>query len=81
MAHIVGGVAPFYAAAGMAAGYENIAVHLHTASVLNRLAALLLAKIMLPETKVSETAATSPRTTANSIDAMPVPRNQTWLRY
>jgi len=74
MAHIAGGVAAVYAAMGMAAGYENTAGHLLTASVLNCPAALLIAKIMLPETEVSETAASSPatvpRTTANSIDAI-----------
>ena len=74
MAHIAGGVAAVYAAMGMAAGYENTAGHLLTASVLNCPAALLIAKIMLPETEVSETAGTSPatvpRTTANSVDAI-----------
>jgi CNT family concentrative nucleoside transporter len=74
MAHIAGGVAAVYAAMGMAAGYQNTAGHLLTASVLNCPAVLLIAKIMLPETEVSETAgsspATVPRTTANSIDAI-----------
>lgn len=74
MAHIAGGVAAVYAAMGMAAGYHDTAGHLLTASVLNCPAALLIAKIMLPETEVSETAgsspATVPRTTANSIDAI-----------
>ena len=74
MAHIAGGVAAVYAAMGMAAGYPNTAGHLLTASVLNCPAALLIAKIMLPETEKSETAAgapaTTPRTTANSIDAI-----------
>jgi concentrative nucleoside transporter, CNT family len=74
MAHIAGGVAAVYAAMGMAAGYENTAGHLLTASVLNCPAALLVAKIMLPETEHSETAAGSPamtpRTTANSVDAI-----------
>jgi CNT family concentrative nucleoside transporter len=74
MAHIAGGVAAVYAAMGMAAGYQNTAGHLLTASVLNCPAALLIAKIMLPETEKSETAGTSPatvpRTTANSIDAI-----------
>jgi concentrative nucleoside transporter, CNT family len=74
MAHIAGGVAAVYAAMGMAAGYPNTAGHLLTASVLNCPAALMIAKIMLPETEVSETAGTSPatvpRTTANSIDAI-----------
>ena len=74
MAHIAGGVAAVYAAMGMAAGYHDTAGHLLTASVLNCPAALLIAKIMLPETEKSETAGTSPatvpRTTANSIDAI-----------
>jgi len=47
MAHIAGGVAAVYAAMGMAAGYQNTAGHLLTASVLNCPAALLIAKIML----------------------------------
>jgi concentrative nucleoside transporter, CNT family len=74
MAHIAGGVAAVYAAMGMAAGYPDTAGHLLTASVLNCPAALLIAKIMLPETEKSETAASSPatvpRTTANSVDAI-----------
>jgi len=74
MAHIAGGVAAVYASMGMHAGYEDTAGHLLTASVLNCPAALLIAKIMLPETEKSETAGTSPatvpRTTANSIDAI-----------
>ncbi len=74
MAHIAGGVAAVYAAMGMAAGYPDTAGHLLTASVLNCPAALLVAKIMLPESEQSETAGTSPatvpRTTANSIDAI-----------
>jgi len=74
MAHIAGGVAAVYAAMGMRAGHADTAGHLLTASVLNCPAALLIAKIMLPETEQSETAGTSPatvpRTTANSIDAI-----------
>jgi len=74
MAHIAGGVAAVYAAMGMQAGYQDTAGHLLTASVLNCPAALLIAKILLPETEKSETAgaspATVPRTTANSIDAI-----------
>ncbi|MEI8289369.1 MAG: nucleoside transporter C-terminal domain-containing protein [Verrucomicrobiota bacterium] len=74
MAHIAGGVAAVYAAMGMKAGYPNTAGHLLTASVMNCPAALLIAKIMLPETEQSETAAgapaMTPRTTANSIDAI-----------
>jgi CNT family concentrative nucleoside transporter len=68
MAHIAGGVAAVYASMGVSAG------HLLTASVLNCPAALMIAKILLPETQQSETAAsmpaTVPRTTANSIDAL-----------
>ena len=74
MAHIAGGVAAVYAEMGYRAGYHNTAGHLLTASVLNCPAALLIAKIMLPETEQSETAgsapATVPRTTANSVDAI-----------
>ncbi|HUA64989.1 MAG TPA: nucleoside transporter C-terminal domain-containing protein [Alphaproteobacteria bacterium] len=74
MAHIAGGVAAIYAAMGIRAGYPNTAGHLLTASVLNCPAALMIAKILLPETQQSETAAsmpaTVPRTTANSIDAI-----------
>jgi len=74
MAHIAGGVAAVYADMGYRAGYHHTAGHLLTASVLNCPAALLIAKILLPETEKSETAAsapaTVPRTTANSIDAV-----------
>jgi CNT family concentrative nucleoside transporter len=74
MAHIAGGVAAVYAAMGMRAGYPHTAGHLLTASVLNCPAALMIAKILLPETQKSETAAsmpaTVPRTTVNSIDAI-----------
>ncbi len=74
MAHIAGGVAIVYAAMGTDAGYPRTAGHLLAASVLNCPAALLIAKIMLPETEKSETAAGmpafAPRTTANSIDAI-----------
>lgn len=74
MAHIAGGVAAVYADMGIRAGYPNTAGHLLTASVLNCPAALMIAKILAPETEKSETAAsapaTVPRTTANSIDAI-----------
>ena len=74
MAHIAGGVAAVYAAMGIQAGYPNTAGHLLTASVLNCPAALMIAKILLPETQQSETAAsmpaTIPQTTVNSIDAV-----------
>jgi concentrative nucleoside transporter, CNT family len=74
MAHIAGGVAAVYATMGLQAGYPHTAGHLLTASVLNCPAALMIAKILLPETEKSETAASMPasvpRTTSNSIDAI-----------
>jgi len=74
MAHIAGGVAAVYADMGRRAGYPDTAGHLLTASVLNCPLALMIAKIMLPETEQSETAARAPaavpRTTVNSIDAL-----------
>lgn len=74
MATIAGGVAAVYAKMGADAGHPEFAGHLLTASVLNAPAALLIAKILLPETETSETAARAPadvpRTTANSIDAL-----------
>ncbi|HZL80232.1 MAG TPA: nucleoside transporter C-terminal domain-containing protein [Candidatus Limnocylindrales bacterium] len=74
MAHIAGGVAAVYADMGRRAGYPNTAGHLLTASVLNCPAALMIAKILLPETEKSETAAsapaTVPRATTNAIDAI-----------
>jgi len=74
MATIAGGVAAVYVKMGMDAGHKNIAGHLLTASVLSAPAALLISKVMLPETEKSETAASAPadvpRTTANSIDAL-----------
>ncbi len=74
MATIAGGVAAVYVKMGMDAGHPEIAGHLLTASVLSAPAALLISKVMLPETEISETAATAPadvpRTTVNSIDAL-----------
>jgi concentrative nucleoside transporter, CNT family len=74
MATIAGGVAAVYAKLGTNAGHPEIAGHLLTASVLNAPAALLISKIMLPETEPSETAGAAPkdppRTTVNSIDAL-----------
>jgi concentrative nucleoside transporter, CNT family len=74
MATIAGGVAAVYVKMGMDAGHPNMAGHLLTASVLSAPAALLISKVMLPETEQSETAASAPaevpRTTANSIDAL-----------
>jgi CNT family concentrative nucleoside transporter len=74
MATIAGGVAAVYVKMGLDAGHPDIAGHLLTASVLSAPAALLIAKVMLPETELSETAACAPaavpRTTVNSIDAL-----------
>jgi concentrative nucleoside transporter, CNT family len=74
MATIAGGVAAVYAKLGIDAGHTDMPGHLLTASVLSAPAALLISKIMLPETEQSETAASAPanvpRTTTNSIDAL-----------
>jgi concentrative nucleoside transporter, CNT family len=74
MATIAGGVAAVYAKMGADAGHPDMAGHLLTASVLNAPAALLISKILLPETEASETVGIAPkdppRTTTNSIDAL-----------
>jgi concentrative nucleoside transporter, CNT family len=74
MATIAGGVAAVYAKLGLDAGHPDMPGHLLTASVLSAPAALLIAKVMLPETEPSETAgraaANVPRVTTNSIDAL-----------
>lgn len=74
MATIAGGVAAVYVKLAADAGHADFAGHLLTASVLNAPAALLMSKILLPETEASETAGTSvadvPRTTVNGIDAL-----------
>jgi CNT family concentrative nucleoside transporter len=68
MASIAGGVLAAYVAFGVSAG------HLLTASVMSAPAALLVAKIMLPESEVSDTAAGAsakvPRETFNGIEAL-----------
>jgi CNT family concentrative nucleoside transporter len=68
MATIAGGVLAAYVSFGVAAG------HLLTASVMSAPAALMMAKILLPETEPSETAAGAsarvPRETRNGIDAL-----------
>lgn len=68
MATIAGGVFAVYVSFGAAAG------HLLSASVMSAPAALMMAKIMLPETDKSETAHDAPlkieRTATNSIDAL-----------
>ena len=74
MATIAGGVAAVYAKMGADAGHPNMAGHLLTASVMNAPAALLISKVLLPETEQSETAGISPkdppRTSVNSVDAL-----------
>lgn len=68
MASIAGGVLAAYAGFGISAG------HLLTASVMSAPASLMLAKIILPETQVSETAAGAsakvPRETVNGLDSL-----------
>jgi len=68
MATIAGGVLAAYVSFGIPAG------HLLTASVMSAPAALLLAKVLLPETESSETAAGAPakipRETTNGLDAL-----------
>ncbi|HEU5070070.1 MAG TPA: nucleoside transporter C-terminal domain-containing protein [Verrucomicrobiae bacterium] len=74
MATIAGGVAAVYAAFGAQAGHPEVAGNLLTASVLNAPAALLVSKVLVPETELSETAgghvADPPRVTVNSVDAL-----------
>jgi CNT family concentrative nucleoside transporter len=74
MATIAGGVAAVYSKLGADAGHANMAGHLLTASVMNAPAALLISKVLLPETEQSETHGSAPkdppRTTVNSIDAL-----------
>lgn len=68
MATIAGGVLAAYVSFGVAAG------HLLTASVMSAPAALMIAKVILPEKETSETAAGAsaeiPRETVNGIDAL-----------
>lgn len=68
MATIAGGVLAAYVSFGISAG------HLLTASVMSAPAALLISKIMLPETEQSETAAGASaeirRETVNGLDAL-----------
>jgi CNT family concentrative nucleoside transporter len=74
MATIAGGVLAAYVSFGQAAGRADMAGHLLTASVLSAPAALLIAKILLPETEPSETAggahAQIERLSRNGIDAL-----------
>ena len=74
MVTIAGGVGAVYVSLGVRAGEANMAGHLLTASVMSAPAALLVSKVMLPETETSETAGGAPlkfeRTTKNTIDAI-----------
>jgi concentrative nucleoside transporter, CNT family len=74
MASIAGGVLAAYVAFGQRAGRIDMAGHLITASFMSAPAALLIAKVMLPETEQSETAAGASakieRESANGIDAL-----------
>lgn len=74
MATIAGGVAAVYSKMGLDAGHSDMPGHLLTASVLSAPAAMLIAKVMLPETEPSETAGVAPkdppRVTTNAIDAL-----------
>ena len=68
MASIAGGVLAAYVSFGVSAG------HLLTASVMSAPASLMIAKVLMPETERSETAAgttaTIPRETTNGVDAL-----------
>ncbi|MCI0747912.1 MAG: hypothetical protein L0Y58_21100 [Verrucomicrobia subdivision 3 bacterium] len=74
MATIAGSVLGAYVLFGQRAGYMDMAGHLLTASVISAPAALLISKIILPETEPSETAAGTtaqvPVETTNGIDAL-----------
>ena len=74
MASIAGGVLAAYVAFGQRAGRMDMAGHLITASFMSAPAALLIAKVMLPETETSETAAGASakieRESTNGIDAL-----------
>jgi CNT family concentrative nucleoside transporter len=74
MASIAGGVLAAYVAFGMAAGRADMAGHLITASFMSAPAALLISKIILPETERSETAAGAhaelEKVSRNGIDAV-----------
>jgi concentrative nucleoside transporter, CNT family len=74
MATIAGGVAAAYAQMGAYAGHPETAGHLLSASVMSAPAALMIAKIMMPETEQSETAlgamVNPEKTTVNAVDAL-----------
>jgi len=74
MASIAGGVLAAYVNFGNAAGRMDMAGHLITASFMSAPAALLISKIILPETEPSETAAGAhaklEKPSQNGIDAI-----------
>jgi CNT family concentrative nucleoside transporter len=74
MATIAGGVLAVYVAFGQRAGRMDMAGHLITASFMSAPAALLIAKVMLPEIEQSETtagaSAKTEREATNGIDAL-----------
>lgn len=74
MATIAGGVGAVYVGLGVRAGEPDMAGHLLTASVMSAPAALLMAKVMAPETEESETRSGAPlkveRECVNAIDAL-----------
>jgi concentrative nucleoside transporter, CNT family len=74
MATIAGGVGAAYAQMGKLAGHPETAGHLLCASVMSAPAALLISKVMMPETEPSETASDvmvePERNSLNSIDAL-----------
>ncbi|MSR66305.1 MAG: Na+ dependent nucleoside transporter domain protein [Pedosphaera sp.] len=74
MATIAGGVLAVYSKLGEDAGFKGMAGHLLTASVLSAPAALVISKILVPETEKSETAAGAPaqieRESHNGLDAL-----------
>ncbi len=74
MATIAGGVLAVYIKFGESVGRMDMAGHLLTASVMSAPAALMIAKIILPETEQSQTAAGASadvnRDSVNGLDAM-----------
>lgn len=74
MATIAGGVLAIYTSFGEAVGRMDMAGHLLAASAMSAPAAMMLAKIMLPETETSETTAGAKanieQSSTNSIDAL-----------
>ena len=74
MATIAGGMLAVYAQFGRAAGFPELAGHLVTASLMSAPAALVIAKIMVPETEQTKHSSESnldlQKRSSNSIDAI-----------